>query len=184
MFVVLLAAALSVPELDLQAGYLSDGVTSAPALALRVGSDFADRFTLSLHLTGALGSPLDHASGHDPELNPQGFNAWRLLVEGRVHTRGALQLHLSGAAGIAQLVNWQCNCNEQEWLHGDVAFAARGAAGVRWLFDEGWSISAEFEAARWAGLTLDPSIPASVQGQPAPHLTYGVLAGFGYRWGH
>ena len=176
------AAAMLVPELELQAGYLTDGATSAPAAALRTGVDLNDLFSVSLHFTDAVGSPLDHASGASPNLDPSGFRAWRMLLEVRLHSRGPLQLHVAGAAGIAQLSDWQCNCNEVEWLHGKPAFSARAAAGVRWLWNGGLTFSTELEVSRWSGLKLDPSIPAYVQSQPASHITYGLLAGIGYRW--
>jgi hypothetical protein len=183
MIPALVAAVLVVPDVEVQAGYLTDSTTSAPAAAIAGGLDIADLVALRLHFTGAFGSPLDHASGASPNLDPSGFRAWRLLLEARLHTAGELQFHVSAGAGVARLADWQCNCNESEWLHGKTAFSARGAAGMRAFVAGGLTVSAEFEVSRWSGLqhsSVEQFIPW--QARPETHFTYGVLGGIGYRW--
>src|ERR1700682_3040000 len=183
MIPALVAAVLVVPDVEVQAGYLTDSTTSAPAAAIAGGLDIADRLALRLHFTGAFGGPLDSASGASPNLDPSGFRAWRLLLEARLHTAGEMQFHAAAGAGGARLADGQCNCNESEWLHGKPAFSARGAAGVRVLMASGLTFSAEFEVSSWSGLqhsSAEQYIPW--QARPKKHFTYGVLGRIGYRW--
>lgn len=194
MFPILLATAFAaVPELDISAGYLAGGSNDPRALlaSLRAGVDLDDRMTLSAVLIGVPGPAAQYASGSQAgRVDPSGMQAWASLVELRVHTSGPLQLHLAAAAGIGQLLNWQCsdtvNCTENDILHGHPSLALQGSGGIRFLpaAFRGFSLGGQLAFTDWYGQDDVANLAAhpSWQSRAAPRLTWALLGGVGYRW--
>ena len=192
MLPILIAASIAaVPEVEFQGGYMGGGGgdPKAIALSLRAGLDFRDFVTLSALLVGVPGPDASYASGYytgSVRPDPSGMRGWAALLELRLHTPGVLQVHLGGALGLGKLANWQCDCTENDILHGQPALMLQGSAGFRvvpiaW---GGFNVGGEIAVPLWNGQEDLPNLAAhpSWQSRAAPRLMWSLLATIGYRW--
>jgi hypothetical protein len=196
MLPILIAASIAaVPEVELQMGYMGGGGADpkAIALSLRAGVDFRDIVALSALLVDVPGPDASYHSGYytgPVAPDPSGMSGWAALAELRLHTPGAFQVFLGGAAGIGKLANWQCggtsNCTENDILHGHPALMLQGSAGIR-IVPAAWggfNVGVEVAMPLWNGqedvanLALHPPW----QSRASPRLMWAVLATVGYRF--
>lgn len=190
-FILIAASMATVPEVELQAGFMGGGSTEpkAIALSLRAAADFRDLVTLSALLVAVPGPDASYAGDYDFSrgVNPSGMRGWAALLELRVHTPGTLQWHLGAAAGLGKLANWQCNCTESFVLHGHPALMLQGSAGLRivppaW---RGFNVGGQVAVPLWNGQEETPnpynnSLP--FQARASERLMWALSATVGYRW--
>jgi hypothetical protein len=87
------------------------GCAVPPTVALRVGYDVVPFASVGLRAAAVLGpTGRDYCPG--PTLCKKAFRAWSVLVDGRLHTLGTLQLTFDTAFGLTRLISLQCGCEE------------------------------------------------------------------------
>jgi hypothetical protein len=164
---------------------MSAGDPKVIATSVRVGFDVEEVFTLSGRFTGVPGPGGRNVGGSfrgDPS-DVAGMSGWQLLGELRAHTSGPAQIHFGFAAGVGQLLNWQCACTEANVMRGHPAFSFLASAGLR-LRPETWngfSVGAEVIVPHWVGLE-DARQAGTFTAAPEPVTAWAVLGGIGYRW--
>jgi hypothetical protein len=63
-----------------------------------------------------------------------GYRAASLLIDGRLHTDGIVQIVASAGVGLARLIRLQCYCSEQYDTHGSALPVLEFAVGTRAYF--------------------------------------------------
>ena len=115
------------------------GCPSAVGVSLRAGYALSDVASIGLRASAALGpegigTPCGAGSSCE---RFGGYRAASLLIDGRVHTDGIVQLVGGAGIGVGRLIRLQCNCTEEYDTHGSGLAVLDFAVGLRIPFYPG-----------------------------------------------
>ena len=150
---VLCAAAFPAEALDLRveagggvSSTFRDSVPLAPLVTLAV-TYTGDLWSAGVRGIGILGPQGAAYTPHGAALaDSSGFQAWAVLIDGRLHTSGAVQAGIGPGIGFGQIIRIQQNAvDETPALDGNPGLVLKASGDVRLLpYGSRWSGSFEF----------------------------------------